>query len=1288
MKKIFAKNWLVFFGLLLFTSFILPATCRAMVPGSLVYRTSSEGKMYGYSGDPLISSEKGIMKNMYSGHVGIYIGKENGIDYIVEALSGGIVMTPADKFVNLAEGEKYLGAKIPQDLTAAQQAKVVKIARSLAGKNLAYDSDFKVQKGPNSGQWTCVGLTEKLYESADISNPNNLDSLEYDYNYYAIDITDDGFDNYSVINSEGDCFSKDYEFSKIARRKKLLLPAPELIGYDVGLEIEGERFVFLPYTQFLQPTLVDTPTDIKISSSFSGSEVRGSFNAAELVVRWSLINNPISSVKIIAQKAGNLILSLKDKIFGTSSDDLADNIVFGDIVETVSPELGLAVKTRAIVNKAVKNNTEAKTKEKTSIMQKLITEASPDKSKKLTAKVVKNSELIAKSAAKEVEKTDVKDDKTNVKTGAKTAAEKTVKTTTAKATSKSTSTVTMATAYYSPVSAPVSAASSGSGGGGGGGSSSGSQSSSQIVDNYPKIATIDKVYATGDDDWLELYNTTDRDFDLAAAGYRIERAKTRDDPDLAMKIGNEDYGSYPGGTIIKAHGYYLIVKNTASNYYLNKADAIATREEFSWPSSGYTLYLGTDAISVSDDPDIVEAVGFGADATYFQGKGPAQEIKDYYILDRTKNNSDNSSDFSLIKSDDPSIDWTVAENTNASSTNATSSEITADVSALINKVYATNENDWIELYNPTDYDFDLAAAGYRLEKMEKSENSDILMRFGNSVDGLYPKGTIIKAKSNYLIVRSEANDFFKSKADAIATRTDFAWDESGHTIYLGKDTISSSTDPDIIEAVGFGDDASYWQGNGPAPAITDNYILNRIATNGNNDTDFNLIKSDDPNIDWTVGENNNAGSSNGIYKFSASAYNLFPDPEPINSEGLKYLWHFDKCSGPEISSAVGSSSLISNGTWLAGKFDCAQEEGLGSKKAQADFFEPIDINNFSLSFWFKATQDFPRLSLTMSNKSEDSINITLENDLIQFSGLPNPDWRYYQKFLFDNTWRQATLVVNRNKGYWALYIDGVEEFHINSYKILPLMNELEINGDNGPYAIDEIAIWDRALLPEEVASLRNTEQPFSPITYREPQEIPVLKHFWNFDEGIGTTSVDLVGEADLMINKDSWKNISLTNSIFVSSWGKDVNINFPVLESPDLSLTFWWRSIDTNTNRIRIALLDDLKNNVLSLIPGYYTSGYKFAGIEDYFCFGQDLAIPFDTNWHQLALVYDSYRHLIYFYVDGLEKGNRSFIWPANRPLAAALEIAAENGIAELDDLGVWEGALSSKQIQEIFANN
>lgn len=82
-----------------FSAFFIPA-CRAMPPGTLLYRTSEEGKMFGYSGDSLTDIEKGILKAVSSGHVGIYIGKENGIDYVVEALADGIVKMPAERFVN------------------------------------------------------------------------------------------------------------------------------------------------------------------------------------------------------------------------------------------------------------------------------------------------------------------------------------------------------------------------------------------------------------------------------------------------------------------------------------------------------------------------------------------------------------------------------------------------------------------------------------------------------------------------------------------------------------------------------------------------------------------------------------------------------------------------------------------------------------------------------------------------------------------------------------------------------------------------------------------------------------------------------------------------------------------------------------------------------------------------------------------------------------------------------------------------------------------------------------
>ncbi len=1258
---------IILFGLFGFL-FFLPGFVRAMPPGTLVYRSSGGGKIYGDGGAPLISVEKGIVKNIYSGHVGIYIGQEKGVDYIVEALSGGIVKTPADKFVNLAEGEKYLGAKIPSNLTAIRQAKVVAIAKSLVGKNLAYDFDFKYQKGPGSGEWTCVGLTEKLYESADISNPGNLAALEYDPGYYAVDITPDGYDNYSVVNEDGDCFSSDFEYSKIARRSHLLVPAPELIGYDLGLENDGERFIFLPYTQFLQPTLSDVTTDITISSSFSGADVRGRVPTAALVLRWSLINNPLSSLKTIAKKTKDTVLSVVDKIFGGNTGGQNTEIVLDDNSKITSTEEATVAKTGVVVNKAAKKTSADKTtKTKKTENQKKAAAINKPENPAKAIEVKKASTPITKIKAAE----------NPVKSASKAPAA-------AKSTgNKPTSTVTIAS-YYNPIAKPSATVNNGGG--------SGSSSNASVPsDNFIKIATINKIYSTEDNDWIELYNTGERDFDLAAAGYRLEKAKTAEDPALIMRLGNNEDGYYPGGTVIKAHSRYLIVKSTANSYYTSRADAIATRDDFSWPESGYTLYLGTGAISSNADVDIVEAVGFGADATYFQGKGPAPKIKDNYILNRIKNGADNSLDFNLVKSDDPGIDWSAKPEETATTTNNTATSTDGNDQAglaLINKIYSTGDNDWIELINPTEFDLDLSLFEYRLEKTKTAEDSSLIMRIGNPLDGLYPGGTTIKAQSKYLIVRDEANDFYKSRADAIATRTDFSWTGSGYSLYLGAGPISSSTDQNIIDLVGYGDDATYWQGSGPAPEIKDNYILSRIATSGNNELDFSLVESDDPNIDWSALAGN-TGSSTQIYSFTSSSYDLFPLPVPISSPGLTYLWHFDECSGLEAESSIGSTTLETTDKWVAGKFGCSKETGYEYGKIKNILDKALDINNFSLSFWFKSEMNYPRLSLSLINSDNDSINVTLEKGLMQFGGLPNPDWRYYREFAFDNIWRQATLVVNRNEGYWSFYVDGVEKFHQDSYKMLAPMGILEIGGDNGSYMIDELGIWDRALPQEEVIALRTEESPFLPLLLPEPQRIPELKYFWNFNEGIGTSSRDLINGIEIAVDKNSWSNLNLADSALSNCCGRKFSASFSVLESPDLSLTFWWRSLDTyNDNRLKISLLNGLNNNIFTIIPSPYSTGYNFNGISDYFSYGQDLTIPHDINWHQLALVYDSYRHLLRFYVDGAEKGNRSFIWSANRPLADILEISSENGATEIDDLGVWEGALSPKQIEEIFANN
>jgi len=1262
--------------------FISPVVCSAMPPGTLLYRTSGNGRMFGYSQDPLIETADGILKNVYSGHVAIYIGRENGEDYIIEALGDGLVKTPARYFVNRAEGETFLGARIPKKATALQQAKVVSLAKSLASHKFAYDFSFLKQKGPDDGEWTCVGFTEKLYESANISNPNNLASLEYDENYYAVNITPDGFDNYSKVNNLGDCFSKEKEFSKIARRRELLLPAPELIGYDLGLEYNGERYIFLPYTQFLQKTLEPVAADITIASSFSGPEVRGNINVAALVLRWSLVNNPLSSLGNIARSikeisidafeaTKNLASNLNKSIFGGENN--TEIVYKDDDLKDVSDDKE--------ENKASVKMTKADLNKLTPIAETKAADTSSENKKMKAASSTKVA--AAKTASSTANKTTAKE---KLNSAASNNSEANQQITKAKNSTKKPAGGSTATtsAYYNHVtvhaaSVPTTVI------------SSTASTSTANTNNLPlSIATntiltkikINRIYSTGGNDFIELINSSSQDFDLAAAGIRLEKTKTAEDPSLLFRIGDLEDGEYPGGTIIKAGSKYLITGRNAYSLYKNQASALVDREGFSWGSSGYTIYLGRGPISSSNDADIIDAVGFGPNASYYQGTGPAPEIIDNHILSRFSFDNNNANDFKLILASDPSYispqpDEVQATSTDeasednpiivASSTSATSSSVAATstiYSALINRIYSTGENDWIELINNGDYDFDLATANFRLEKSKSGEDPGLLIRFGNGDDAQYPGGTIIKAHDKYLIARDEASDYFKQQADAISLRDEFSWTGSGYTLYLGDGPISSSTDENIVDAIGYGPDAIYYQGTGPAPEIIDNYILNRVKETNNNQADFNLILSDDPNIATS----------------SATSTDLLEPQEAILSLGLTDLWHFDECYG--------------FGDWEVGKWECARALSYNSDTASGTTNQLIDYNSFSAAFYYKGVTGNSRVEFELSNNvyADRSISLNLHGGMIIVNNLPNSLGRYYlDTKIGDGSWHQLVLVVNQPADYWSIYLDGQEI--IKEEFLADLNNFSSWRASNGgdAFLFDELAFWNRPLTAAEILENYLSFAPFSPVASRSLQINPELKHFWDFEEDMGATTTDSISGTILSIGDDSWYGRSHNNYAFNLISGREIIANLNEELSSDLSVTLWWKNSSyPDMGRLNLYLLDSDSNevNLFALILDSFRQSYWFNSNYGVFSEGIDLAIINDDKWHHIAMVYDSYRYSLTFYVDGVRKGSKSLIWMKPGHNLEQLSLYSNSGSVAIDELGLWKGALNESQIMNIYANN
>lgn len=1061
------------FFCLLFLIIFLAVYCppvQAMPVGALLYRTSDGGKMYGYNSDDLIVSSKGLIKHIYSGHVAIYVGRENGVDYIVEALGDGVVKNPARYFINEEAGEKYLGAKIPGGASLAQRQTAVDIALELAKNNAGYDLDFKYQKGPRDGQWTCVGLTEKAYESANIYNPSNLDSLEYDPDYYALDITPDGYDNYSQYNQAGDCFSEDKEFSKINRKVNTVLPLPEIIGFNVGLEYQGERYLFLPYTQFLQDSLVSVATDIEISSRFKNEDIRGSVAALPLALKWSLVNNPISSVnKIIAAIwPGKADPQVK-------SDGLLGQIISEKIdvasVEVAGQEISLTEAVDAvpkIIDKVEKIISPSK---KTPVSIKATSSAPKDSS------TVQEKNVVAKLDAAPLAPL-----KTTIKLPKKTTALKASTTP-----PKVVPAVEKVKQANSSVIVSVANSSSGST------SSNNDSSVAQIPPHdaslvlSPGHLVISRFGGEGDNDWLELYNPYPVELDLAALGYRLEKSKTAANPAIMIRFNEVADGEYRSRTI-PAYGRYLIVRESATSSELkSQAQAIARRSEFSWLDDGYTFYLATDSVSTDDDSDIIDKVGFGA-ATYYEGSGPAPALKDGFYLHRQalasstletmlKGGSHENLN-SVYDSNDSRNDWLllpvggVMPDTSASST---PNDLPTGANFGIDSPGLREVWHLDDCYPSSDhYIVGLFACGRSFHyQYPESFQADLGENFGENFSvGLQYRNLDTSPRLSLLLSNDRPNDSVKLSLEKGLTQIeglpnisfrsyDHDWfaDSDWHSLVLSVDKANS-----------------LWSLYQDGETIYQKELNARLGqfkylTIGG---DSGLIGVDEIAV-WDR-------SLPAIEVEAIQAANLPFNPIPALTAptplSLANHYSFDEGMEDMAQDSVGANDLeVGPFVWTPDGIvfgSIVQNQG---RTTIDGALSPLSDKDLSLSFWWR-NLEYPsearaRVSLNHNNKQMFAFIPSYYSPSYVFNGEEYIISRTESIIPNDDAWHFFVLSYSASEYALKLFVDG--ELKATRYHIWfpngEAINRLEIIHEGFSYNLDELSIWRGALSPSDITSM-------------------------------------------------------------------------------------------------------------------------------------------------------------------------------------------------------------------------
>jgi len=737
----------------------------AMPIGTLLYRTSSNGQLYGLNQKELMTSKNGIMEHIYSGHTAIYVGKINGKDYIVEALAGGLQKTEAKYFIDESQGEKFLGAMIPKEASDLQRQMAVEIALALSEYHFSYDFDFHKQKGPRDGEWTCVGLTEKVYESADIRNPYNFSKLSYD-NSYAVDITPDGYDDYSTYNSRGDTFSRSKEFSKINSYTNTILPAPEILGYNIGRQYKGDRYFFFPYTQFLQNSLKEVELDIDIGSENTFS-IRPGYKSLPLVLKYTFINQPLSLFK----KIGSYISDQKAVAYSADDNSYDMEVRDKESGKKESAKEELLSLSREEINTNTKLVTQDTLINSNNRDELNNLNDNKDNKKSVSEELQKNTDYIVKdiiSADTFVLENDIQ--------------------------------VTLASISLPKLADKI-----------------------WQRDECKAKASINLVQRLLTNNEVRLMYSDRTSFDSSSRllAYVYYKDKEVNDYKLLnnelIKLGLGDILNCNEAIYCDPYIHSKIEESSkyAKNNKLGIFSSTCEKENEGTvnrlSSLGKNLFKGISLKTNKIINNLGQVIKKPIDNTSNEDTSFSKSVENNNNSTINENDEITGSEEYNSSQEDASVD-----------NNDTSRCIDK---LLISAVYSTKQNDWIELYNNCDEDIDLAEVGVRLEKAVSTDNPGIIIRF-NQMDDFSASNTIIKAHDTYIISRAEA--VLNFNVDAVSLRDNFNLGDSGYSIYLANGPVSDLYDEDIIDLLGYGS-SNYFRGTRPAVAIDDYYVLRRKA---------------------------------------------------------------------------------------------------------------------------------------------------------------------------------------------------------------------------------------------------------------------------------------------------------------------------------------------------------------------------------------------------------------------------------------------------------------------------
>lgn len=556
-------------------------------------------------------------------------------------------------------------------------------------------------------------------------------------------------------------------------------------------------------------------------------------------------------------------------------------------------------------------------------------------------------------------------------------------------------------------------------------------------------------------------------------------------------------------------------------------------------------------------------------------------------------------------------------------------------------------DEFIELYNPTNAPVYLQ--GYSIQKKPQIG----VIWFDIVTPSLFQN--IVIPSQGYLLI--SGHDYSYETISDIKLNEELAYDVSGHIRIVNESG-------EEIDRLGYG---GALNPEGLATLTPDQTIslqrkahysstalsLSSHPYEGNAyDSNYNLFDFVLQNVVVPRGSHNQAGPTNNF------------------EDGLTHIWHFDECNGETFDSFNNSQSYQPLG-WVVGRYGCGiSQNWLPQEQINWDFDNPITSSEITISFyilnsgygssstmWFLNSAGNSGIGLKMSpsgiNALFNSGEISLGTTLPSFGD-----------------WHNVTLVYSRN--YLGYYIDGVlNKKIVGDYRLNQSLVKLIMSQANLPWKFDEIGVWNRALSNEEVNALLSRQ--LSPHLQRPVQPAATLVHFWNFDNEENV--VDLIGGKEI-VNPEIIPG-RLGKALHISWQRPLADTEISNISSEDISISYWRKKGLIGNGGGAVLITNHQTSRRFGMGGGYGESYYHFnESVEALGCY-----IPDDDDWHHITLVYDSYSYQIRYYIDGIERSVREQIWfwdSFDRLVMGEQQL----GFA-IDDLKIWEGALTPEQIAE-----